>query len=310
MIDFYASREHYADHLFPIWHAVSPSKRGTFFIQPLNSLVQHVLSHGVGTYDTRPPPHGTDRLVVVAAAIDLSGLRRAVLVEHGAGQTYVDVDHEAWSGGPSRDRVELFVVPNEYAKAANRKRYPYTPQVVCAPHVEALRSIDRDVKFRVGFGRHWDSNLTPELASAWPYFFETIRAYCVWHRRDVALHFHPRVADVGRALAAEWDVAYLDTFDDVVRSCERWTVDNSSTGFEWAALDRPVVWLNAPHYRRGLEQGLRFWSHVDVGRQCDDAGMLEPALDAPYRPRPDLVADVYPVIDGSARLAAEAIEAL
>ena len=285
MIDFYASRSHYRDHLLPIWEAIDDRHRGFF--------------HDV-------PPLRSDRLTVVAGGSDLAGLRRAVLVEHGAGQTYVEVDHEGWSGGPRRDRVELFVVPNLHAARANRTRYPTTPFVVCSPRVEYLRTLDQHVAYDVVFGRHWDSYLTAELNSAWPHHFETIRDYCLTHPRT-ALHFHPRCAEVGQTLANDWGIRYIDSFDEVVRTCDTLVVDNSSVGFEWAALGRKVVWLNAPHYRRKLEQGLRFWSHVDVGVECDDPDGLEAALDAPFTPRQDLVQDVYPLIEGAAKVAAEAI---
>jgi hypothetical protein len=248
-------------------------------------------------------------------------MRHAVLLEHGAGQRYNDIAHVSWSGGTGRDAVKLFVVPNVAVANANLVRYPHTPNVIAAPHVEALTlhaAASTRERNLVVFSRHWSSALTPELQSSWPYHFDAIKRYCLSHQ-DVALHHHGRCADVGKSLAKEWGIPYIETFAEVVERAALYVLDSSSTGFEFAAMPgyRPVVWLNAPHYRRDVEQGLRFWEHVDVGDQCDEPEDLHAAIDNAlawptwrYEQQAEHVSAVFPYIIGSAERAARAIEGI
>jgi hypothetical protein len=324
-VDFYCSTPQYIDHAAPIWQALDSHARGTFWIAPRNSLHVHARHRGV---DVRfgPPMQRRGQLTVVFGAIDLPAVQRPVLADHGAGQTYVGLDHPSWAGGEGRDRVVRFLVPNDHAAAANRRRYPHIPNVVVgSPHVEQLTTIPRasnEERVTVVFSRHWDGGplerIVPELRSAWRYWHTPIVDLARANRRGpVAFHAHPRCSAFAQRDAQRADVPFLPTFDEVVARADVYVVDNSSTGFEWAALDRPVVWLDAPWYRRDVEHGLRFWSHADVGIRVQDARALVGVLDA-YAADPDLcggrrrqlIGDVFPIIDGAARTAAAAIEEL
>lgn len=305
-VDFYATREWYVDHLAPIWQALPVQDRGTFYLAPLNTLTATARNYGISP-EIRQPRR--DRLTVVAGGAELPGLRHAVLVEHGAGQTYLDVEHESWAGGPGREHVRLFVVPNETVEKANRTRYPDARYLTAAPRVERLRQIPRARTPLIVFGRHWDSYLSPELQSAWPHYFDAIASFCQTFPAVTALHFHPRAADRGRILAAEWGIPYIDTFDDVIRCVGLYVIDNSSTGYEAAACGIPVLWYNSPDWRRNVAHGLRFWDLPD-DVQADSPGDLANRclswLDTMTAPFTDVSA-VFPEIEGSAIRAAAAI---
>lgn len=93
-------------------------------------------------------------------------------------------------------------------------------------------------------------------------------------------------------------------------------VAHNSVLYEWAALGRPVVVLDAPWFRRNVDHGLRFWSHADIGiRVREPEQLIDAVAEAVQDPsdvrarRESLVADLFrDLIDGrSARRAADAI---
>ena len=110
-------------------------------------------------------------------------------------------------------------------------------------------------------------------------------------------------------------VRFEPDIDTVLRTGNLLIADNTSAMFEAAALGMPVLALNRPEYRRNIEHGLRFWSHVP-GLQCDEpeqlaAYAMTALLDLPAAQelRARAVAHAYAHVDGkAAEHAARAIE--
>jgi hypothetical protein len=314
VIDFLATRPHYADHLRPVWAAIPVEHRGVLSDQAT-----------VG-----------DGPLVVASSTDLAWALRCrrpvVLMEHGAGQSYSN-RHSSYAGGRGRDGVAMFLVPSGAVADRNRQKYPRIPNVVVgSPRVDALLGVSgfstepAGVKTgnpgcrTVAVSFHWRCTVAPEAGSAIDDFFPEMLATAWQLRRegvDLIGHAHPRIADEAEAMFRAAGIEFIPTFDEVVARADLYAVDNSSTLFEFAALDRPVVVLNARAYRRNVHHGLRFWSEADVGLHAEPgelaATILAALADPPdvARSRRAAVSRVYAVLDGtSAARAADAIMSL
>lgn len=300
-VDALASEPTYLAHLAPIWRAIPDEHRGSFACATSGTLerAQRLGLPGLLAKPLRSWHQPRDRLVMVASFSDLERCkgRRAVFVEHGAGQRYAGTPEAAdspyYAGGMQRDAVELFICPNRDVAAANAARYPDAAcAVVGSPVLDELAVIRaagehlRQTEQRtVGCSFHWPGlRAAPESGWAWPDFHRAI-AHEVAHGPHRWLgHVHHRAdrkvdsvdiprwwLDVGAVPCREWP--------DVVAEADVYVCDNSSTIFEAAWLGIPVVLLNAPHWRRDVEHGLRFWQRADIGVQVDHPDDLAAAIE-------------------------------
>jgi glycosyltransferase involved in cell wall biosynthesis len=267
--------------------------------------------------------------IVVASGNDLataSRTRRTIAVfEHGAGQVY-DVPakrHRSYAGGRGRAKASMFLCPSERVAAENSATYPAIPCVVVgSPRVDVLRRIERTPgPTTVAIGFHWRCRVCPEAGTALDHYRQHLAALRVRLGVDgieLIGHGHPRAAAELAPLYAKAGVEWVPSFEDVVARASVYVADNSSTIFEAAACDIPVVLLNCPQYRRDVNHGLRFWDEADVGVQVDGPeglvdGIMAALADPPKQARQRLwtTQRVYGDVDGkAAQRAAEALRAL
>lgn len=330
MIDFWATEAHYVDHLVPVWRELQAQRAhpshgvaaGTFFAagDAARRLDELSIAHIEG-YD-----HRSD-LLVVAAHRDQTKIptRPVVLVEHGIGQSYGD-RHPAYTGGRSRDHYAMILAPNQRVADAAPAHVP--APVVGSGRFQELLALARSMPLRmvrqptVGISFHWRCDLFPEAGTALDEYAPHMPDLVAQLRRNgwrVYGHAHPRIEVEARAMWEAAGVEFLSRFEDVVRLCDVYACDNSSTLFEWAALGRPVVLLNSAQYRRGVDFGLRFWEWADIGVQVDDPLELpERVWDAWaaerartfHRRRTQLRRQFYPFHQDAARRAVRALVAL
>ena len=310
VVEFFASEGHFVDHLAPIYRATPEWARGRFFVGPdarARAEAHELPAHLVDSARLPGPP-----LPVVVAAIGdyrKTDDRPRVLAEHGAGQTY-GTRHPSYAGGIGRDAALLFIVPNRHAARRNQARYPRIPcAVVGSPRLDDLATIPAPVGVPTAVvSFHWRCRVAPETDTALDHYAPALAGA----RRELAEqgirllgHAHPRILDEAGPIFEAAGMDVLPTFEDVVARAHVYAVDNSSTLFEFAALDRPVVVLNQPSYRRHVEHGLRFWTAAGVGDQVDRPEDLAGALARAFveghgaRSREKALARVYPVRDGS-----------
>lgn len=344
-LDAYCSLAHYRDHVLPIWRALPPEARGTFY-GPRPGIGDEVLPRRAELCNP----------VMVASYADAVKVRPqpVVYVEHGSGQAYSGDPRSAgapsYHGGFGIDRPLLFLCPREAVAEAWRSAYPRVSAVavgcpkldrwhgiMAASRVDAgqadTKSAEHGVAGAKGFrqamtpGRsgpvvavtfHWDCGLVPETRSALPHFNRALPDLVAWAKAEgVRLmgHGHPRLWGAIRRRWRALGVEEAPDFSDVLDQADLLVADNTSAIWEFASLDRPLVILDAPWYRLEVQHGLRFWDHADAGHRTGTPTMLTPkvemALAHPdfYRDnRARAVAEVYPVADGqAARRAAAAI---
>lgn len=310
----YASRPQYAEHLAPIFDALPAADRAAFRAP-------------------RNQPWGTPGLidpgdpVLVASYTDAKAIARRdlIYVEHGAGQTYqADVrsaGHGAYSGGAGLDAVRLFIAPSEKVAARWRVTYPAASAVaVGCPRIDRYHRSPAPNGPTIAVTFHHQGGLVPENTWAMPHYRRALAAsVAAWRAAGFAVvgTGHPSAESALRRLWGAIRVPWATT-DEVFRDGSVLVADNTSLAFEFmAATDRPVLWLDAPWYRRDVDHGLRFWTEADSGLRIGDPADLAEAALAAFADPPEIAARrrataarVYANVDGrAAERAAAAIGA-
>jgi len=297
-VDLIASMRHYKDHMLPIFEALPERLRG------------HV--HPVGEQVRRPL---FNHIAMVAGWQDVEQLghrAKMIYVEHGAGQAYLGDEKMAtlpgYSGGGARHRNVIgYICPS--ATVAARWNAPAV--AVGCPKMDPWFRSDpgRPMGRGVCIAFHWDCRLGPEMRSAFDHYKAHLPEIAAsWRAHGFPFvygHAHPRW---GGALDEHFKAAgfeVLTTDGQVFMNADVLVMDNSSLMYEFASLGKPVVALNAPWYRRDVEHGMRFWSHVP-GREVDgpeellELDLLSHVTTDPLRDyRRAVVGEVYAFTDGS-----------
>ena len=295
-LDLAVTLPHYQNHLDPIFEALG---------RP-----------GVVTQPWRARGHA---LVGSWADADQCGIRK-FYVEHGAGQTYDKVPAWAanyYSGSRGHRRVVGFICPSE--RVADRWRRAYDGLVPTA--AVGCPKLDRYVGYvppgppTVALTFHWECRICPETLPALNHYSKDLPALVRWWQSKgftVLGHGHPKDETAERRwklLGVEYAASEFEVFE----RAHILVGDNTSLLPEFMALDRNVVFLNAPWYQ--TEHGGRFWEWTSGGRMANNSDELA-AIDLwelleadTLRVERTAVADsVYAYRDGSSsRRAAEFI---
>lgn len=313
-IDVYASEPHYFDHVLPIWERLPIDVRGTLYV---SSSSKRSHPDGVSVLPKTP----SSKVTLVASYKDLQITRhvnrKVILMEHGAGQTYIGHKSQSYVGAPDREGVVGVLVPNFKAAAVHSRAHPDIPvAVIGSPRVEALRELARHDSSRIAVSTHWDCKVVPETRPAYPHFKTALSQLASRYPYAIG-HAHPRIWPHMRQFYRNIGLIPEEQFADVVRSAGLYIADNSSTLFEFAALGKPVVVLNAPWFRRDVHHGGRFWEWSSVGVNANSSDgffrAVEEALedsDFLKSQRKQIVSQVYRQIEGSTDAAVDAVCAL
>lgn len=269
-------------------------------------------------------PARTGHPIIVAGHCDyqMTGRREVIFVEHGAGQSYSpDVFHAAYSGGPDRDRVKIFICPNEVVAKRNSVAYPdASATVVGSPRLDRFHPAQpKPVSdpATIAFAWHADLRVCPEAASAFREFHSAI-PMLVDQGYEVIGHGHPRILARLVPFYNKYGVRVVGDAE-VLERADVLVLDNSSIGFEFASLGRPVVWMSPTFYRRSVTAWPRFWDALILGEHAESPDEVPGAVERALVPiaadtaeaRERFISSVYSARDGQASIrAASAIEEL
>lgn len=333
-IDFFARRSHFVDHLAPIWHALRGSERGIFYVShdvSNDNLVEYCQDAGVDAVelDRREAPPGY--FPILCAAYDdmvqaMSGDapdREFVLMEHGVGLVF---GTPGYAGGHGlRDRVNLFLAPNDNIAEKLKRAQPNTRRVVIGtPKLDrwfwqpSLPSLSTSSRPTVVISFHWDgSAVAPEAGNAYSEFEPALRRLAESKEIVLAGHAHPKIAPVMAERFAELEIPFIQKFEDVMDLADVYVNDASSTMYEFLVTGKPVVLMNSPTFRRDVDFGIRFWQYTDIGIHANQSSELIPAIEKTLASprefedrRNHAVAALYPFFGYSAGRAAGTLQAI
>jgi len=285
--------------MLPVWNALPEQARGEFI--------------------TTAPKEKLRGLTAVASNGDYKlTTGPTVFFEHGAGFTYSN-NHPSYAGSSGKERSIMFCNTNQRVQAANRRTYPNSEHVIVGcPKMDTMPLLEppKNDRPKVAFSFHWNCMVAPESqTSFYHYERELVRVGNTMKHWEHVGHGHPRFWPTLKPFWERNRFRLMQNFDDVMKTCDVYVADTTSTLYEFAATGRPVIVLNAPWYRRTVNHGIRFWEDIpgiQVNNRTDLIPMIEHVLanDTFAEERARIVEKVYPFIGSSAKRAADAIQSL
>jgi hypothetical protein len=317
VIDAVATEPHFVDHMLPIWLALPPDARGTFYIPGSTTARGDIPNRVRGM----PPSSRNKTLVASIGDLKRSQGRQLALMEHGCGQSFGGDPHadrySSYAGHAGRNAAQMFLHPGPHPAARDRARYPAARvEVVGCAKLDGLPRKERDGRPVVAVAFHFNCAVCPETRPA--YRERTVQAQiaALAEMSDITVigHGHPREL---RRLS-QWyrriGIETVDTFAEVCARADVYVNDASSTLWEFASTGRPVVVLNPRIYRRNVNHGLRFWEASTVGVNVNPGDDLEAAVRLALEDSPEQRAErercldlVYAYRTGGAQRAADAL---
>jgi len=304
---------HWIDHLAPIWKALDPEEQGVFWTSPSHNAYARSLGIKAINFPAWDRPSRSD-ISLVASEADRARMMpyQVVRFEHGIGGSFhggpplpehpipgrpnlaiaAQRNNASYAGGDRQRNVIAFLNPNHYANDWWKRAYPFTTcEIIGSPRMDEFHL--RSPKPRsnppvVAISFHFDATIVPESRSAFPHFRDAVAELAA--RKDITLigHSHPKYRTVLSPFYADHQVEYVPDFAEVVARADAYAVDSFSTLYEFASLDRPVVVMNAPFFRRDVHHGLRFWEYSDIGPVANEPEELSSSVDLALEDCPEM----------------------
>jgi hypothetical protein len=331
-IDFFARQTHYADHMAPIYEKMGDAV-GSFFVSPL--IEEYAQKKGINPTVLKPnlkcnpmdvaPPVGRNPILVAGVA-DLQMVylgeqqhRRIILMEHGPGITFPN--NQSYAGNMGyRKKASLTLAPNYLVHEKTKKVLPELTQVIIGtPMLDKWANRTRGSLPKVptvAIAFHWDgSAVAPEAGNAFRYYESILPSLAKQSSFKLIAHGHPKNLDELKRTYERLGIEVVRDFEEVMERANLLINDCSSILYMFLVTGWPVIILNAPHFRRNVNFGLRFWEYTNVGEQVERPNELLPAiertfsnLDARKMERRDTIDALFPFLGRSAELAAQLLK--
>lgn len=256
-----SSLPHYHRHIDAVWKHLPAEFQGEVVLGRRARL------------DNIPP----EDVVMIGGAYDLGRTdARVIYVEHGAGQSYNGdpsdraYQHSNYAGGKHPRNVIGYISPrDDVAKSWGRPAF-----AAGCPALDGVAA-RRQATYphKVVFTFHFDARITAESRSAREHYLDGLTTMFAHVRNQISGdwipygHGHPRDPQA-KHIWRNLGIVEID-LDEVLETASLLVADNTSVMYEAAALDIPVIALNAPWYRKTIHHGLRFWDFVP-GQQIGD----------------------------------------
>lgn len=311
IINFYCSDAHYFDHIAPIWKRIPSEYKGTFFIEPqsFNKSKEYEIEVSI-----EKPKNG---FTLIAGYKDYCVLKnnKIIYMEHGIGHTY-GFQHPAYAGEKGKDKVVLFLNQHFLTHQKNIKTYPKisnfiigTPKMDQYPIVSSIKE-----KPLVCISFHWNDNKNiPEMKNSFNYYKKIIPILKDREEFDLVFHGHPKDEKVWEDYCKKNNIKKIKYLDEVLKEADIYICDNSSSMYEFAALNKPVIVLNNPEYRKSVAGHIRFWEYIP-GLEVNEPEELLPSIIRTIKNpkefeknRLDIINHLYPYRGYSSQRAAEVI---
>lgn len=322
-----ASEPHFLSHVLPVWLALPDECRGGLWTGTTarSAGTTKALASSMGITMERSPLPRSIGTAYVASVGDLMRVMRTdpsthvAYAEHGCGISY-NVAQSSFIGSSNRPGCAVILTPNEETATKQWQATPDIPVVALGdePRMDRRRlgpAKVRDERPTIALSFHWDSEVVPETRSTLYWYREHLGDLVVSNPQWRFIgHAHPRMLRHAQIVYAHAGIEFVANFERVMNEADVYVVDNSSTLYEFASLNRPVVVLNCPRYRRWIHHGLRFWESIP-GPQVDDYRQLAPTIATALEDPPEwseirhaAVERVFPQRDGGAT--ARAVDAV
>ena len=272
-VDFLATEKHFFDHSVPIFKKLPEDYRGTFFVG--SAIYGHAKRHLNEKYlktTTKYPLESSREYVLVNAVGDLrkAGPKHVIYMEHGVGLSYGNLNPSYCDSSGSRKHVKMFLCPNSYVFERVNRNFPtIAKKMVGIPYMDKYANRIFKVNKKnptIVISFHWDckgnNNFTRSAYNHYRNFIPKLKK----EFPRLMGHGHPRIlAELDVATYKPFDIPVIRNFSDVVEKADLYMVDNSSTLFEFAFTNKPVVVMNCPYYNKKMKVNYRFWEYADIG---------------------------------------------